>query len=187
MTQGSGGKRSGRDTQRGFGTSSTLERDETPGDEPVADPPADAPPNPAAGDVEIEYIGEKGPPKLLEGRWRAYEIWTGQHIYVLSANLECMEVIDRRTGKADADNEIVGADLVGGEMRDEEGLIRQVSHPLPQRGARAVFAKAVGERQRMSETSPVTRVVLRQRVVAIVPPDKKRPSWKKITGRHDLP
>lgn len=180
-----------RDTVRGYGTSDRLERESAPAAQPpVAEPPPGEPEPTAAatsGDIEIDYFEEEGPPKLLEGRWRAYEVWTGQHIYVLADDLVCLEVIDRRSGKADPDNEIAGARLVGGELRDSAGLIRQVSHPLPQRGARAVFARSVGDRQRMSETTEVTRVVLRQRVVSIASPSKKRPSWRDITGRHDLP
>lgn len=185
------GKGGDRKTVRGFGTSSTLERRES-FDEPSSHPSAPAVAEPPAegaqeGQIEIEHIREAGPPRLLEGRWRAYEVWTVQHIYVLADDLECIEIIARNPGKAETANEVVGARLVGGELRDSGGLIRQVSHPLPQPGARAVFAKRIGERQRMSETSAVTRVVLRQRVVTVSPPRDKRPSWKNITGRHDLP
>ncbi|MFW6051321.1 MAG: hypothetical protein ACODAU_09115 [Myxococcota bacterium] len=177
MNDGSG-DRGSRDTVRGFSTSSTLDRGRRP----------ESTPEPARGpEVHVEHIRESGSPRLLEGRWRAYEIWTAQRIYVLGDDLECMEVIDRGSGTADADNQIVGARLVGGEARDDTGRIAQVSHPLPHPGARAVFAKPIGERQRMSETSAVTRVVLRQRVVTIAPPRKKRPSWRDITGRHELP
>jgi hypothetical protein len=138
--------------------------------------------------IEVEFVEEEGPARLLEGQWRAYEVWTAQHIYVLADDLVCLEVIDRVSGRAEVHNEIVGARVVGGEVRDRRGLIRKVFHPLPHRGARAVFAKAMGERQRMSETSPVTRVVLRQRVVSLTSgADDADVSWKEITGRHELP
>ncbi|MFW5925268.1 MAG: hypothetical protein ACOC9O_02035 [Myxococcota bacterium] len=185
------GKSGDRNTVRGFGTSSTLERrDSLDGPPPAAPVRGAAEPTSEGGHegaIEIEAIRESGSPRLLEGRWRAYEVWTVQHIYVLADDLECIEIIGRSSGKAEKANEILGARLVGGEMRDADGCIRQVSHPLPQPGARAVFAKRVGERQRMSETSAVTRVVLRQRVVTISPTRSERPSWRNITGRHDLP
>lgn len=183
MGDGRSGKRGGRDTQRGFGTSHVLERGHPAesGSSQVEHP--SRPP----GDIEIEYLREEGPAHLLEGRWRAYEVWTAEHIYVLGDDLECIEVIGRSSGRAEPEHPVEGARLVGGELRDSAGLIREVSHPLPQIGARAVFTKSVGERQRMSETTPVTRVVLRQRVVSIRRPGSKRPSWRDITGRHELP
>lgn len=137
--------------------------------------------------MEVERVEEHGPPALLDGRWRAYEIWTAQHIYVLADDLCCMEVVARASGRGDARHEIVGARLIGGELRDDAGRIRSVYHPLPERGSRAVFTKAVGDRQRMSETSPVTRVVLRQRVVSLQAADQgPQVRWKDVTGRHEL-
>jgi hypothetical protein len=173
--------REGRSTRRGFSTSPRMGLDD-PDTVPDAQAPAEGP------SIHVEIVEEKGTPRLLEGRWRAYEVWTAQHVYVLADDLVCFEIIDRRTGRAEPDNEITGARLVGGALRDRRGKIRKVFHPLPQRGARAVFAKAVGERQRMSETSPVTRVVLRQRVVSFTSGDSDpHLSWKGITGRHELP
>jgi hypothetical protein len=200
-------RREGRQTRRGFGTLPVKERADAAAGAlakaapvsgaaaPARSPEVDTPPDTAQKllssrepPIEVEWVEEEGPPRLLDGHWRAYEVWTAQHIYVLRDDLSCLEVIDRATGRAEPHNEIVGARLIGGEIRDRRGMIRRVFHPLPHRGARAVFTKAVGERQRMSETSPVTRVVLRQRVVSLMSvEDDVAVSWKEITGRHELP
>jgi hypothetical protein len=146
----------------------------------LSGPPVSRPPPPSTGPVEVEHIHEDGSPTLLEGPWRAVEIWTANHIYVLDARMVCLEVISRASGKSQADHPIVGARLVGGQKRDDNDAIREVSHPLPDRGANAVFGATMGKRYSLSETSPVTRVVLRQRVVQLG--DAQPPEWEALLG-----
>lgn len=128
--------------------------------------------------MEIEHVRETGSPALLSGPWRAFEIWTQNRIYGIDATMTCREVIDRTTGSPSADHPALGQRLLGGQIRDSEGRITQVSHPLPNRGAMAIFASGFGKRLLVSETSSVTRVVVRQRVVDVDAP----PSWEEITG-----
>lgn len=160
----SGGDK-GRPTRRGFGEPSRREGIDSPGH----------------SGVELDEIHESGPPALLDGPWRAVEIWTHHRVYALDAYLQCTEVIDRATGKAQPDHKVLGSRLVGGQRRAESGAIVQVSHPLPEPGATAVFTLAMGKRLSYSETTPVTRVVYRQRVVE-VEQGERAPTWDDVTG-----
>jgi len=131
--------------------------------------------------LDVEYVHEQGPAALLAGRWRAVEVWTAHRAYALDASLCCVDVLDRASGQTQPDHPILGATLVGGQVRGPGGAIEQVSHPFPRRGATAVFTRPMGQRLSYSETSPVTRVVLRLRVVDVTagaPP----PSWEEVTG-----
>ncbi|MBX3250332.1 MAG: hypothetical protein KF901_24350 [Myxococcales bacterium] len=128
---------------------------------PVAAP--GAPPS----DVELEEIHERGTPSLLGGGWRAVEVWTQNRIYALDGSMMCRQVQDRASSKLVGDHPALGSRLVGGQLRDGEGRIVKVAHPFPRRGMAAVFATGLGTRLRVSETSPVTRVVVRQRTVEV--------------------
>ncbi len=161
-----------RDTQRGFGDP----WDTVPIPRVEALPPnSDESPD----DVEFEIVREQGGPGLLTGPWRAFEIWTQNHIYGIDATMRCREVVQRTTGATAEEHPILGQRLLGGQLRDDNGRIVQVSHPLPVRGATAVFAAGFGKRVRVSETSAVTRVVVRQRVVSV---NEGTPPWQDLTG-----
>lgn len=173
-------RKTGQTTRRGFGP------DADAGSVVAPPAPASAPP----GDeklpgeyLDVEYVHEAGPASLLAGRWRAVEVWTVHRVYALDASLCCVDVLDRASGKALPDHPIIGATLVGGQVRGPGGAIEQVSHFFPRRGATAVFTRAMGHRLRYSETSPVTRVVLRLRVVD-VSSGAQPPTWEEITGPH---
>jgi len=109
------------------------------------------------------------------------EVWTVHRAYALDASLCCVEVLDRASGQRQPDHPILGATLVGGQVRGKGGAIEQVSHPFPRRGATAVFTRAMGQRLSYSETSPVTRVVMRLRVVD-VSAGGQPPTWEEVTG-----
>lgn len=130
--------------------------------------------------VEVELVQEAGPPQLLQGAWRAVEVWTANTIYALDAGLVCQAVLDRSTYQSDPSHDAVGATMLGGQIRGPGGAIEAVSHPLPQVGARAVFSRAVGKRLSVSETSPVTRVVYRLRVVHVGPAGSL--DWDQVSG-----
>ncbi|HJK92515.1 MAG TPA: hypothetical protein RMH85_22425 [Polyangiaceae bacterium LLY-WYZ-15_(1-7)] len=196
-----GSKKRGGTTQRGFGDPAEG-RASTPDAAPAppakspakapAEPPRPTPPSPAAAPpsplasakppaLEIEAVSEEGSPALLSGPWRAVEIWTRNRIYGLDAQLVCRSVVDRATDAPAPDHPVLGARLLGGQRRDPSGAIREVTHPYPGRGASAVFASGLGTRLRVSETSPVTRVVLRQRRVT-VGPDDAPPPWEDLAA-----
>ena len=179
-------KKKERDTHRGF-TEPTQrvsvhdEEDEsTMRDRPSVDEPRH---RSAAVDVEldIEHIRESGSPSLLAGPWRAFEVWTRNRIYGVDGAMVCRAVTDRATGASTGDHPALGARLIGGQHRDADGRILWVSHPLPSRGGAAVFSQGMGSRLKVSETSEVTRVVVRQRVVT-VSPGEPPPSWTAVTG-----
>lgn len=185
--------RSGRTTQRGYASPSAPARAEAGPPEPRRERDSEAPPTlrqlhdaereRRPDPLEVEWVREHGPPTLLSGPWRAVEIWTRNHIYVLDSSLECMDVIDRGTGRADGRHAMLGSKLFGGQKRADSGAITEVSHPMPRPGAQAVFGERVGRRFSLSETSPVTRVVMRNRVVTMGSIEKP-PSWEEITGEH---
>ncbi len=164
MAQKKGG---GRTTKRGFGAMDALAPDAELPPAPAVVVPMSAPLPSLSTSIELEDVREVGTPALLAGPWRAVEIWTQNRIYGLDASMVCTEVTDRTTGQAAPDHPALTARLVGGQRREEDGRIREVSHPLPGIGAAAVFARDLGKRMHVSETSAVTRVVFRQRVVEL--------------------
>ncbi|MCA9616925.1 MAG: hypothetical protein H6722_06845 [Sandaracinus sp.] len=179
-----------RETQRGY--SSPLEEPPvevprpptTPRDLGESRPSIPlAAPTPAAAepDLELEEIFERGSPGLLGDPWCAVEVWTQNRLYGLDGALICRIVRDRRTNATQGDHPVVGARLLGGQRRDPSGRITHVAHPFPRRGMAAVFATGMGSRLRVSETSSVTRVVVRQRVVE-VGADTPPPPWDAIVG-----
>ncbi len=93
----------------------------------------------------------------------------------------CRSVTDRASDQQQPDHPAIGARLLGGQCRAKNGSIEWVAHPLPARGGAAVFARRFGKRLNVSETSDVTRVVVRQRVVE-VGPDQPPPKWDELTG-----
>lgn len=148
---------------------------------PVIPPPAPAPSMPSSGPpVEVDVRRDTGAPGLLDGPWVAIELWTRNRVYGLGANLQCIQVRNRSDGVINAEHASLGARLVGGQRRNDSGLIVEVSHPFPEVGSAAVFATGLGNRLRVSETSHVTRVLIRQRVVT-VGPNGELPSWDEIT------
>lgn len=138
--------------------------------------PADTP-----HDLELEEIVERGTPRLLGDAWCAVEVWTQNRVYGLDGAMVCRFVRDRRTNAVHDDHPVLGARLLGGQRRAEDGRITHVAHPFPRRGMAAVFATGMGGRLRVSETSSVTRVVVRQRVVELTA-ETAPPTWDAIVG-----
>lgn len=167
-------KKGARTTMRGFGTSQQME---------VVSEPETLEPLVSDGQppFEIAFYREKGTPSLLDARWAAIEMWTSGRIYSLDQSLYCIAVTDRASAQTVPDHPILGAQLMGGQRRAPGGAIVQVSHPLPRRGMTAVFAEEIGGRSSISETSSVTRVVLRQRVVDLGP-EAAPPAWDTLSG-----
>jgi hypothetical protein len=137
-------------------------------------------------EIEVVFVREAGTPQTLGGPWRMYEVWTQNNVYNLDASLVCVEVIDRKTGRPAASSKILGSRMMGGKIRHDpadpdSGM--EISHPLPRPGSNAVFELALGKRVSFSETSPVTRIVVRLRVVDIAA-GVADPGWEEITGPH---
>ena len=138
----------------GFGDGAETER--------VADdlPMAHVPAAQLVAFPELETIAERGGPDLIKSAWSAFMIWTQRRVYCLDAGLICRAVLDRASFMPVTEHPVIGCRLAFGQLRD--------AHPLPEVGTNAVFSAEVGQRVRWSETSPVTRVVLRQHRVDLV-------------------
>lgn len=186
-------KKKDRSTHRGFGEpTARVSMADPPSAEMGFDaedtavdrsPPSHGRRGPSAEDValDIEQVRETGTPALLAGPWRAVEIWTRNRIYGVDGSMVCRSVTDRATDQQQPEHPAIGARLLGGQRRAKDGSIEWVAHPLPARGGAAVFARRFGKRLNVSETSDVTRVVVRQRVVE-VGPDQPPPKWDQLTG-----
>jgi hypothetical protein len=134
--------------------------------------------------VDIDLIHERRTAPLPDHDWTFVEIWTRNTIYALDSRLVCIAVIDQNTRRNHPDHALLGARLVGGQRRDGESM--ELSHPFPRPGSEAVFEQSKGRQVRFSQTSTVTRVVLRLRVLTVAS-DNLLPTWEEITGRHDVP
>lgn len=131
--------------------------------------------------VDIDLVYEKRSAPLPDAPWTFLEIWTRNTIYALDARLSCIDVIDQATKRSLLDHPLRGARLVGGQIR--EGDAMELSHPFPRPGSEAVFEQAQGRHVRFSQTSSVTRVVMRLRVLTVTP-DQLLPTWEEVTGSH---
>jgi hypothetical protein len=133
--------------------------------------------------VDIDLVHEKRSAPLPDAPWTFLEIWTRNTIYALDARLHCVDVIDQATKRSLLDHPLRGARLVGGQIR--EGDAMELSHPFPRPGSEAVFEQAQGRHVRFSQTSSVTRVVMRLRVLTVTP-DQLLPTWEEVTGKHNM-
>lgn len=131
--------------------------------------------------VDIDLVYEKRSAPLPDSPWTFLEIWTRNTIYALDARLICVDVIDQASKRSLTDHPLRGARLVGGQMREGEAM--ELSHPFPRPGSEAVFEQAQGRHVRFSQTSTVTRVVMRLRVLTVTP-DQLLPTWEEVTGSH---
>ncbi|MEM1417447.1 MAG: hypothetical protein AAGH15_21300 [Myxococcota bacterium] len=130
-----------------------------------------APPAPGGLVVEVrECVGMDG----IDDGWCAAEVWTRNRVYSVDGEALCRQVRDLQSGYVVPDHPIVGQRLLGGQRRGEGGRIEEISFPFPHEGSMAVFSRPVGRRSEVSETSAVTRVVLRQRVVRV---GEEGPPW----------
>ncbi|HHH27464.1 MAG TPA: hypothetical protein ENK57_03815 [Polyangiaceae bacterium] len=134
--------------------------------------------------VDIDLIHERRTAPLPDHEWTFVEIWTRNTIYALDSHLVCIAVIDQSSRRTHTKHALLGARLVGGQLRDGESM--ELSHPFPRPGSEAVFEQSKGRQVRFSQTSSVTRVVLRLRVLTVAS-DALLPTWEEITGRHEVP
>jgi len=132
--------------------------------------------------VDIDLVHETRSAPLPDTPWTFLEIWTRNTIYALDSRLFCIDVIDQGTKRSLLDHPLRGARLVGGQVREGEAM--ELSHPFPRPGSEAVFEQAQGRHVRFSQTSSVTRVVMRLRVLTVTP-DQLLPTWEEVTGQHD--
>ncbi len=130
--------------------------------------------------VEVDLVYEHGSAATADAPWRALEIWTRNRIYGVDWNMTCIEVIDRETGKNDPKHALLGAHLAGGQIR-EDGRV-ELSYPCPRPGCEAVF-QPPNRKGGFAQTSTVLRVVLRLRLLQVVPENATN-TWSELTGGH---
>lgn len=133
--------------------------------------------------VDIDLVYERRSAPLPDQPWVFLEIWTRNTIYALDARLVCIDVVDQLTKRSHGDHPLRGARLVGGQAR--EGDAMELSHPFPRPGAEAVFEQMQGRHVRFSQTSTVTRVVMRLRVLTVTP-EQLLPTWEEVTSSHKI-
>lgn len=139
------------------------------------------PKGPPAVDIDLVYERRSAP--LPDQPWIFLEIWTRNTIYQLDASLTCVDVIDQASRRSIGDHALRGARLVGGQSRDGDAM--ELSHPFPRPGSEAVFEQTSGRHVRFSQTSTVTRVVMRLRVLT-VEPEQLLPTWEDVSGKWDV-
>jgi hypothetical protein len=133
--------------------------------------------------VDIDLIHERRTAPLPDQKWTFVEIWTRNTIYALDSRLVCIDVIDQHSRRSINEHALLGARLVGGQRRDGDAM--ELSHPFPRPGSEAVFEQSKGRQVRFSQTSSVTRVVMRLRVLTVAS-DHLLPAWEEITGQHGI-
>ena len=131
--------------------------------------------------VDIDLVYERRSAPLPDQPWVFVEVWTRNTIYQLDGRLVCIDVMDQATRRSQGDHPLRGARLVGGQSRDGEAM--ELSHPFPRPGSEAVFEQTSGRHVRFSQTSSVTRVVMRLRVLSVTP-EQLLPTWEEVTGTH---
>ena len=133
--------------------------------------------------VEVELVYERAQVGMKHEPWRALEIWTRNRIYACDWEMTCVEVVDRKSGEPDPGHPLIGAHLAGGQKSEADSM--EMTYPCPRPGTEAVFEYR-SPRKGFVNTSTVTRVVLRLRVLT-VPHERVEQSWETVTGSHRLP
>lgn len=146
-------------------------RDEIGEDWGDAPPVSQGPPRP---DIEVRIIRDD---TADHGRmpWRAFEVWTKNHLYGFDSGLYCIDVVDRVAGKRVTQHAMLGAKLGGGRWLGDRS--RAICYPLPLPGTVALTM----HKGKQSETSLVERVVMRIRVVAT--PEGPSETWEDIAQK----
>lgn len=133
-------------------------------------PRAFALPNSADG-IQMTVVHDE--PPAAGTRRRVVEIWTAKRVYGLDENHVCVSVLDRETSKEEATHAFMNARLVGGQLKELEGM--SVSHPLPLPGMNAVF-EVKNAKARFGTTTKVERVVMRVMMTNVtLDPDRPVP------------
>jgi hypothetical protein len=129
--------------------------------------------------VEIQVTHEHGPaPGPSRRLGEAIEIWTVNHVYVLNAAMQCIEVRAANTGVPEGPSGFLGAFLVGGQHTTTDST--EISYPFPRPGAVAVFETRKNRARQYHHTSPVERVLLRLSIRTVTTSNLV-PTWEQIS------
>jgi hypothetical protein len=145
--------------------------------DPIASPTLTA--RASGKSIELFVIDEAMLPGAERRPWRAAEIWTKRRVYGLDATFKCVEILDRATGRPET-NDLLGARLGGGRLREKDTV--RFSYPLPLPGMEAMFMKG----KKHGYTSPVERMIVRIRVLHTSSSDTM-PTWDQIATRWSEP
>ena len=146
-----------------------------PDSEPTV-PVAAALPRAAGKSIELFVVDETQLPGGERKAWRAAEVWTKRRVYGLDSTFRCVEILDRESGRPEPGNDMLGARLGGGRLREKDTV--RFSYPLPLPGMEAMFTKG----KKHGYTSAVERMIVRIRVLH-TNADEVQPSWDEIASR----
>ncbi len=156
----------------------------TRGTQPSAADPsilrAAAVPRAAGKSIELFVIDETQLPGGERKAWRAAEVWTKRRVYGLDSTFRCVEILDRESGRPEPGNDMLGARLGGGRLREKDTV--RFSYPLPLPGMEAMFMKG----KKHGYSSAVERMIVRIRVLH-TSADDVQPSWDEIASRWSEP
>lgn len=111
--------------------------------------------------VEIALVADKRSASPTARGWCLLTVDTQNRIYEIDTALRCIGVFDRASRSKLDQHPLLGAQLVGGKRR--EGETMHLSQPIPRPGMMAVFEQRTPTGASISESSTVTRVLLRLR------------------------
>ena len=117
--------------------------------------------------------------RATASRYRMLEVWTRNRVYIVDSALECIEVIDRRTGKPEATHSLIGASLVGGQRKYTQTM--HISRPFPVPGTEAIFVRPGKRAQPSGLTSKVERVVLHVHIASVAM-NEDAAAWDDVTS-----
>ena len=146
-----------------------------PDDETTTTPFVARPPRAQGIEVEYHLAGHGPRDKTM------LEIWTKNRIYRVDASMICLEVLDRGSGKPDADIRLVGSHLSGGQARRPDDDIVDLYYPFPVPGCSAFFSDK-NTMKVLGRTSAIERVVLKLHKMRVRQGELDS-QWDGFTGR----
>ncbi len=131
---------------------------------------------------QIEVVLVHVHPDMVSTKsWRSLEFWTANTMYGFDANLVCIEVSARDPNSDQVPSHLIGASLVGCQLREKGDY--SISFPYPVPGMEAVLR--VPSSGKHMTTSAVERVMLRVRITTLGVPEGDVPDWNTLTTQRE--
>ena len=129
--------------------------------------------------MQISVVREQATGATIHSnRWRAFEMWTKNRVYGLDQSMRCVEVLDRRSGRIDEQNKVLGYRLGGGRSREGDDV--RYAYPFPLAGMEGMLSRD----DRQVFTSRIERFVIRIRDLR-ARSDVPFSSWEDVQRRGD--